>query len=316
VAAAAVAITALLGAHVLSTDHSGGRPASRASGGIGGSESPLVEDGDVTGVMALAAQATLTTPRLTAGPGQYIYRQTRSTDVGAYTLPAGVVNVFSSQRRQDWLDPQMGLADVRRISTGGIVGPVTAQDAALAAKVGFDLHPAPRTVDSADPDPSGKGTAKPPPTARGLRNPTPGYLDSLPTDPAKLLAVIRQQAKSESSSTWSTDKTAFDLIGDLIAWGDPLLSPHLRAAVYRALALMPAVKRAPGQIELDDGRTAVVIGFTEGNTREEIMFDPTSLHPLGTRDIALKAADGVPAGTVLSVVYFDFKIVNGVGRTD
>jgi hypothetical protein len=318
VASTAFAAAAVLGAGAILTDHPGDRPAPRAGTGTTGTGSPLVGDAaDAKLVMTLAARTTQSTPRLTAGPGQYVYRQTTSTDLSSYSYPVGDVNVFASQQRQDWLDPRRGLADVRYISTDAIVGPVTARDADLAATVGLDLHAAPKTTDSDHQDQSGKpgnGTAAPQPPS--LRNPTQQYLDGLPTDPAKLLATIRREAKAEDNSKWSTGKTAFGMVSDLIAWGDPMLSPELRAGLYRALAMMPGVTRVPGTSELRNGAKGVAVGFAEGGTREEIIFDPTTLRPLGTRDVALRATGGVPAGTVVSVTYFDFRIVDGVGRTD
>jgi negative regulator of sigma E activity len=317
VATTAFALTALLATGVLVNNHPGAQPTSQATAATATNRTPLVGDGaDANVVMTLAAQSTQTTPQLIAGPGQYIYRKTTSRNLGSYTYLAGTVNVFESQQRQDWLDPRKGLTNVRYISTDSIVGPVTAQDAKLAAKVGLDLHAAPRTVDSDQAEKSGKGGTTPPPTAPSLRNPTQQYLDSLPTNPVKLLAVIRQQAKSEGNTKWSTDKTAFGVVSDLIAWGDPILSPELRAGLYRALALMPGISRVPGTSTLNNGVNGVAIGFAEGATREEIIFDPIDLHPLGSRDITLKAADGVPAGTAISVASFEFKIVNGVGKTN
>ncbi len=311
IAVTASVVAALAVAGTLTTDHQGERPRVATT-----ARSPLVSAGDDAQVMmTLAARVTLTAPALAPHPGQYVYRRTTSRDLGAYTFAAGTVNVFTSQQRQDWLDPRRGLVSARYIATERIVGPVTPQDARLAAEVGFDLHAAPKTIDSDHPEPGGKGEASSPPRAPGMRNPTPAYLNSLPTDPVSLLATIRRAASAEGNVKWSTDKTAFDMVRDLISWGDPLLSPQLRAALYRAVALMPGVRRVPGATRTDDGHTGVAIGFAEGNVREEIVFDPVSLRPLGARDVTLTAADGVPAGTVISTSSFTFAVVDGVGQT-
>jgi hypothetical protein len=94
------------------------------------------------------------------------------------------------------------------------------------------------------------------------------------------------------------------------------------AALQRSGAPIPiSAPAAPNREPDTDGSRVHCVplgeggGLAEGNTRDEIIFDPTSPHPLGTRDIALTAADGVPAGTVLSVTYFDFRIVDAVGQT-
>ncbi|MEU7876331.1 CU044_5270 family protein [Dactylosporangium sp. NPDC049140] len=317
VAVTAVVVAVLLGAGSLFADGPGRTPSPAIGARAGTSATGRAAIGDAADaklVMTLAAQTVQTEPSLNAGPGQYVYRQTRSVSLGQYTFQEGVVNVFEEQSHQAWLDPSKGLAVVRIISTNGLNRrAASAKDATLAAQVGFDLKAPPTTSDTDHPDPHGKGETTPAPTAPSLRYPTPQYLDGLPTDPAKLLEAIRREAKAEGNPKWSTDKTAFDMISDLVSWGDPLLKPQLRAALYRAVALMPGATRVPGQVDLA-GRQGVAVGFAEGNTREEVIIDPSSLHPIGTRDVVLKATDGGPAGPI-STTTFDFKIVKGSGET-
>ncbi|WP_345638495.1 hypothetical protein [Rugosimonospora acidiphila] len=79
---------------------------------------------------------------------------------------------------------------------------------------------------------------------------------------------------------------------------------------------MPRVSRVPGTAVLDGGAKGVAIGFAEGGTRSELIFDQVSPRPLGTREVAVTASGDVPPGTVISADAFEFRIVNGVGLTD
>jgi hypothetical protein len=311
VGATAFGLAALLAAGAFLTGGGVDGPPSRATATDG--TSAIGDSADAHRVMTLVAQTAQTQPRLAAAPGQYIYRQTRSTEFEAHTAGAETVNFFEEVRDQVWLDPSKGLAPVRMLSTRGLNRrPATPKDAEVAARIKFDLNAPPTTDDSDHPIHGGGRQEKPRPSAGSMRNPTPQYLDGLPTEPAKLLALIRQQASSESSKG-STDKMAFDMIIALIQWGDPVLSPELRAALYQAVPMMPGVRRVDGQTDLA-GRAGVSIGFAEGNVRQELILDPTSFRPFGARVVLLAADDGVPAGAI-STSTFDFKVVTGTDQT-
>lgn len=76
---------------------------------------------------------------------------------------------------------------------------------------------------------------------------------------------------------------------------------------------MPDVRRVAGQVDLA-GRRGIAVGLAKGGERGELILDPKTLHPIGTRTVRLAPADGVPAGTV-ELSTFDFAVVDKVGET-
>jgi hypothetical protein len=314
--AGALGGTAVLSHHAAKKTAAGGQQASTTAGAT--SRTPVIGDrDDAQLVLALAARTTQTETSTAIRPGQFVYRRTDEVALGTSTVAGKDLNIFSEQRQEAWLDPQHGLRAVRIRSTSGLnQRPATAKDAALAASAGVDLDAPPRTSDTDHPT-SDKERIQPAPAglAPSLRNPTPEYLAGLPTDPGKLLAVLRGAAKAEGNTKWTTDKTAFDIVGDLFELGDPMLSPALRAGLYGAIARMPAVARVDGQANLT-GRRGIAIGFTEGGRRRDIILDTQTLHPIGSRDTQLTAAGGLPAGTVLAGSTFTFAVVAGTDRTN
>ncbi|NYI06929.1 CU044_5270 family protein [Allostreptomyces psammosilenae] len=130
----------------------------------------------------------------------------------------------------------------------------------------------------------------------GLNSPDYRYLESLPTDPEELLALIYQG--NEGNGTTPGDK-AFSTIGDLLR--DTLAPPGLSAALYQAAAQIPGVERID-DVEDAAGRSGVAVARVEdsGNVRVEWIFDEETLEFLGERQIALTDSFGVPAGTVIS----------------
>lgn len=76
----------------------------------------------------------------------------------------------------------------------------------------------------------------------GLDAPTYKFLTTLPTDPDRLLALIRQSRKAVvgQGKTVDLDQSVFETIGTLIHRA--LLPPGLAAALYRAAAKIPGVR--------------------------------------------------------------------------
>jgi hypothetical protein len=318
VLAAALAVAGAAGTTAALAQHTGTK-AKAAPNPTGGQhiQAPVIGDHDNAQlVLAVAAQTTQAEPTGTIRPGQLVYRKSTEVAVDTLEVAGGELHIFSEQRHEAWLDPQHGLNAVRiRMTTGLNRRPVTPQDAALAASSGYDLNAPPQTSDTDHPtNPKAGIPPAPPARAASLTSPTPQYLASLPTDPTRLLALLRQAAKAEGNTKWSTDKIAFGIVSDLFEWGDPMLSPALRAGLYRAIALMPAVQRIDGQADLS-GRRGIAIGFTERGERHDIILDPVTLHPIGSRDVQLTAAYGIPAGTVEALNTFAFAVVNKSDQT-
>jgi hypothetical protein len=308
-AAAAVALSGALGvAAVASHRPDGTAPVVAGDRHTG---MPAIGDHDNARlVLALAARTTQTEPAASIRPGQYVYRKTTELAVATYSFGDKNVNVYEEQRHEMWLDPRHGLQPVRIVQTTGLNRkPVTPADAALAAQVGFDLNAPPVTSDSDKPVKGGPGIPAPAAQPPSLRYPTPEYLAGLTTDPARLLALLRRAAKAEGNTKWSTDKIAFQIVGDLFEQGDPIIPAALRAGLYRAIALMPGIQRIEGQTDFG-GRRGVAIGFAEGGQRQDILLDPTTLHPIGNRLVR------VPAAGVESWSAFTFTIVNQPGKTN
>ena len=265
-------------------------------------------------VLSLAARTTQTEPTTSIRPGQYLYRKTTELAEATYSFGDKNVNVYEEQRHEMWLDPQHGLQPVRIVQTTGLNRrPVTPADAALAARVGFDLNAPPATSDSDQPVKGGPGIPAPSARPPSLRYPTPEYLAGLPTDPVRLLALLRRAAEAEGNPKSSTDRIVFQIVGDLFEQGDPIIPATLRAGLYRSIASMPGVQRLDGQTDLG-GRRGVAVGFAEGGQRQDILLDPTTLHPIGNRLVRVTAAEGVPAG-VESWSTFTFAVVDRPGKT-
>ena len=87
-------------------------------------------------------------------------------------------------------------------------------------------------------------------------------------------------------------------IADLLRTG--LVPADLRAALYKAAAMIPGVTIMEGQANLD-GRTGVAIGRTEGTLmRQEIIIDPKTGQVIGERQVLTKDYGVMPTGTPLA----------------
>jgi hypothetical protein len=149
-------------------------------------------------------------------------------------------------------------------------------------------------------------------------------IESLPTDPDALLAWLYWELRKSDGPTGGTDEgrhqSAYIAINVLLR--DNVLSPALRAGLYRALARIPGVTLVMATVDAA-GRPAVALGrVQEGWLQERILLDPDTFEYLGeqavaVRDHVAKGDDGtwrVRAGTVQRLeVRLEAAIVDQVG---
>ena len=123
--------------------------------------------------------------------------------------------------------------------------------------------------------------------------PSPNYLDALPRDPHLLLEDIYQKTVGKGQSV---DGEALVFIADLLRTG--VVRGEVRAALYKAAALIPGVTVTDEQATLD-GRKGIAIGRVEdfSHFRQDIIIDPQSGLPIGERQVLTEPLGTMPAGT-------------------
>ncbi|MDQ0823174.1 hypothetical protein QFZ79_000915 [Arthrobacter sp. V4I6] len=116
----------------------------------------------------------------------------------------------------------------------------------------------------------------------------------LPRDPQALLDVIHERTKGAGKSP---EIKALGTITAALRTG--VIPADLRAAFYKAAALIPGVTVADQQATID-GRTGIAIGIPspDGGTRQETIIDPATGVLIGERNVLLKDYPGFPAGTI------------------
>jgi len=183
--------------------------------------------------------------------------------------------------------------------------PSTDEDARKLAGHGKSL-PKPHT--QVYPNPNGDPKEQLPvsePKEPGVDHPTLSWVASLPTDPEQLLAVFR--AAAGTNTKHDADYLTFKTAASFAARADALLTPAVRTALYQAIALLPGIRRVPGQVDLT-GRAGVAIGRDGDRFGSEIILDPVTSRVIGTRMVATD-------GTVIAWSSTDQVVVDSVGAT-
>ena len=133
-------------------------------------------------------------------------------------------------------------------------------------------------------------------------------MDEMPRGPSALRDYFYD---SYTDGSASIDEDVWVRITDLLRTGE--VPADLRAALYRAIALIPGVEIIDDQAALD-GRTGVALGRVEparGSTsREEIIIDPTTGLIIGERTVILARQGEIPSGTVVSSASIETTVVN------
>lgn len=132
-------------------------------------------------------------------------------------------------------------------------------------------------------------------------------LSKLPRDPHRLLNSIYKQTLGTGQSV---DGAALGFIADLLRSG--VVPADLRAALYKAAAMIPGVTVTEGQANLD-GRTGVAIGRLEegpAKSRQELIIDPGTGMLIGERSVLTQAQEGIPAGTATTWTAIETSVSN------
>jgi hypothetical protein len=249
-------------------------------GGTGGATAEAAEFLDT------AAAATIQTSDPVVGPGQYLRISTNAV-YGAYA------GSNASGQPLAWLNPTTGVLYIPADRSAEWVWerhdlrPTTFFGNSKA----FALKMFEQTKD--DPDLNGILRAK---GGAFYNSPPQDYkMDKMPRDPGALRDYFYNTYAGGSASI---DEDVWVRITDILRTGE--VPADLRAALYKAMALVPGVAIIESEATLD-GRKGVALGRTEpargSISREEVIIDPSTGLVIGERSVALVTQGDIPAGT-------------------
>jgi hypothetical protein len=145
------------------------------------------------------------------------------------------------------------------------------------------------------------------------QSPDRTFVGTLPVDARALHDRARSDAVAHGYA--DTDGGTLTLLRDLAVSGSPEVGPALRAALFRAIALVPGVDTAGTATTLLGDTGSVVARTDVDGFRQELVFDPDTGTVLGEREIAVASSvPGVQNGTVYSESATRAGIVGEVGE--
>ncbi|MGY2744170.1 CU044_5270 family protein [Pseudarthrobacter sp. O4] len=278
-AAAAMLVGAIVAADVIVPGSHGGATAEAAE------------------VLNAAAAATITTSDPLVGPGQYLKIDTTAV----YAMGVLLGDPGGDRRTVEWLDKSSDHLYVPADQTAEWIWnreariPTTffSEDAkAEAAKYQQSQAGDPIRMGELLRAPGGNFYGEQRMLFAGM--PLLEGVKTLPRDPQALLDTIRQRGKQGRPEAETLEAIAEAL-------GTGVVPADLRAALYKAAALIPGVTVVDRQANLD-GKVGTAIGIERPGieTRMDIIIDPATGLLIGEREVALTATADFPAGTATS----------------
>jgi len=268
--------------------------------------------------LELLANRTGNARSINPGAGRYVYTRSRARRVGKAPVRGAPAWYVADTVTQGWASAEGLIPEYVVITIGGNAEPLTSADARKLADSTYPWRAVRTTTYRPDRQPATDPVSGVDLGSPGPFNPTPAYLRSLPTEPGKLLATLRSSMPGGKPDPTGQESAQhlFLAVAGLVGRADAILSPRLRAALYRALALLPGVSRIAGQADLA-GRRGVAIAHTDQGVRSELLIDPASSRALGTRLVLVSPSktNTQPAGTILEVSTTDQRVVSAVGAT-
>jgi hypothetical protein len=206
-----------------------------------------------------AARATGTGAPLAVADGSYLYvRESNLPDGQASAQPNDYVHEM-------WMEP-----------AGCIVVMIRRTDGTSSF-----TDPDPGNPHSGVPAEAAEERARLAADGPSLNWPTAQYLAGLPTEPAKLMALIRKAAEP-SRGAWSTEHAVVDQTREMMHRYEPLLTPAVRAAWLRALATIPSIT-ATGEAITLGGHRVFAVGQLERGETTDLLLDADTGRVIGYR---------------------------------
>jgi hypothetical protein len=138
-----------------------------------------------------------------------------------------------------------------------------------------------------------------------LNDPTYRLLQTLPTNPHALLAMIYRIERGHGSGP---DQEAFVTIGDLLR--NTIAPPKVTAALYRAAALIAGVTLVPHATDAI-GRHGVAVARigpgADGGVREELIFSKATWQLIGERTVIARTGVTTGATAIIARAFVDHR---------
>jgi hypothetical protein len=248
-------------------------------------DEPLGASAEAADLLHQAADQAIGAADPEVGPDEYL----RVTTLAVYGQGYGADAVQTLETRELFVPGDPAREWVLRAAP---MAPYRPEDAEVAERLGL-LDP----LDDGFTERARDGAFFGQPAWPSWSSPTPEFLADLTRDPEELLAQIYEDADDGGPSR---DGEALVLIADILRSG--IVPGDLRAALFRAAALIPGVELVDRQANLN-GEVGVAVGRYEPNNgeRQEIIFDPETGMVIGERDVRVDPGHPLfPAGSLVS----------------
>lgn len=304
--AGAAALVLLIGSQVVSPS---APPATRSST-VTPSPVPRISLASATEFLNGAADLQIHAADQPLKPGQYRYVATHSYDSVSQQLdPSGGYSYLVERRQEVWIPADPAQQWVMRRSTP----PTSPKWLGGSIPESQASPPTPTKTDSGEwradcgaffPSLDGKRPCEDPTDSSSA-----AFYQQVPRDPAQLVEFMAAQTRGHGSTPLAEFRYATNVLLDGV------MPAELRAAWYRAMAMIPGVAITADQATVD-GRVGVAIGLSDAEEHDDVIIDGGSGEFLGLRQLVGEHSQDFPwlrPGTLVESSSVSTKIVNGVG---
>lgn len=140
--------------------------------------------------------------------------------------------------------------------------------------------------------------------------PDGAWIETLPSDPERLLERMRADAREEARPGDDIDDLAFQNAAAALRSGH--LPAEVRANLFKAIALLPDIEITERQANLD-GRKGTALGMDVAENRLDIIVDYDTGEFIGERQVST-GKDGLEPGTVTAYSALTTAVVDKEGQ--